>query len=256
MSEYYEKQLFVDNSSESTLEPIDVFEELYRDNPDCLFLSPRAIVEQSVARKVVRPGNRNHHIGYFPSRINQAMVTFESNLEKQSCVLFESYSEIQSYQSQPYGIKLRFLDKDRTVYPDFEVITKTGAALVDIRYEKNIKSPKFKARLSAIQLYCDQRGLYYTLLTERDIQVQRLETASFLLSLSHGTPHIRLTNIVFQWLTEVLPLKFCELFKLTERYPSVRTVIASFILDGVITIDWNKEVYNQKLLLNRQEQPE
>lgn len=238
-------------SSEITenIQKIEVFDTLFKDEPGAEFLLPVKMTKQSVSRRVIRPGFRTHNVGYFASRLNQALITFESSLEKNACTVFESYSKLQSYRAQPYGVRLFFSDKFRTVYPDFELVLKDGLALVDIRYHSNIDSPKFKARYWALQEYCQQRGIRYTLLTDKEIMTQQRDNARFLLSLCKGVPHPRLLSEVRAWLLKVLPLSFSEFLNTTFAYPSVRAVIAGFILDGVLSIDWNKPVHLQTLEL-------
>lgn len=226
---------------------LSYFDALFIDEPECEFLTPPLMTKQAVSRKVFRPGFRTHNIGYFASRINLALITFESSLEKHACTVFESYPEVQSYKSQPYGVGLFFLDKFRTVYPDFELVLKDHSALVDIRYIDNINSPKFKARYWALKQYAEQRGINYILLTEKELHTQRKDNSRFLLSLCRGTPHKRLVNKTAAWLQTRLPIKFRELLILTNAYPSVRAVIAGFILDGVLPIDWDKPIHMQTL---------
>ncbi|MAX51733.1 MULTISPECIES: hypothetical protein [Methylophaga] len=227
---------------------IEVFDSLFREDPRCELLLPVKMIKQTVSRTVIKPGFRTHFVGYFASRINQALITFESALEKNACTVFESYPELQSYRAQPYGVSLYFLDKFRTVYPDFELVLNDGLALVDIRYETNIHSPQFKARYWALKEYAQQRGIGYTLLTDEELMTERRKNARFLLSLCKGAPQPRLINTVSAWLHKVMPLDFNHLLTLTTAYPSVRAVIAGLILDGALSIDWDKAIHLQTLV--------
>ena len=228
---------------------IEEFDSLFAEEPSSQFLLPVKMTKQTVSRKVFRPGFRTHNVGYFASRINQALITYESSLEKHACTVFESYPELQSYRTQPYGVRLNFLGKFRTVYPDFELVLKDGVALVDIRYEVNTRSPKFKARKNALQQYCMQRGVRYTVLSENDLKTQRRTNARFLISYCKGAPHPRLIDKTISWLAKVLPLDFPEVLRLVNAYPSVRSIIAGFILDGVLPIDWDRAIHQQPLSL-------
>lgn len=226
---------------------IEEFDSLFAEEPSSEFLLPVKMTKQTVSRKVFRPGFRTHNVGYFASRINQALVTFESSLEKHACTVFESYPEVVSYRTQPYGVRLYFHDKFRTVYPDFELVLNDGLALVDIRYEDNTHSPKFEARCTALNQYAQQRGIRYTVLTEKELMTHRKNNSRFLLSFCKGDPHPRLIQTTRTWLLNVIPLDFSEVLRLTTAYPSARAVIAGFILDGVLSIDWMKTIHDQIL---------
>jgi hypothetical protein len=226
---------------------IPEFDSLFIEEPGCAILHPLKLRKQELSRKVIRHGFRTHNVGYFASRKNKALITYESSLEKHAYTVFESYPEINSYRIQPCGIKLHFLDKFRTVYPDFEVMMNDSVGLVDIRYLKNTHSPKFKARCQALSQYCLQRGYRYTVLTETELMTERRKNARLLLSYCNGLPHPLLLNNVQKWLFKVMPIQFDEVLKVTNAYPSVRTVIAGLILDGIIIINWDKPIHGQFL---------
>jgi hypothetical protein len=226
---------------------LEAFDALFVDDPSCEFLIPTKLTKQAVSREVFRSGFRTHFIGYFASRVNQALVTFESALEKHACRYFESYSEILSYKTQPYPVNVYFFDKFRTVYPDFELTLKSGHALIDIRYIDNTKSPKFKARCAALKQYAAQRGYSYTLLTEQELITTRTDNSKLLLSFCKGSPHTKLIDDVKTWLNSSLPMDFNELVRLTSAYPSVRAVLAGMILDGALLIDWDLPIQSQSV---------
>lgn len=221
------------------------FDALFTDVPETEFLKPIQYTEQSIAREIFKPGFRRHYVGYFASRINYTLIPFESILEKHACTVFESYAEIQSYRSQPYGMRIIINGKAVTVYPDFELTMNQGLALVDIKYYENTLSPKFKARYWALKDLAEKQGMSYTLLTEEELHSTRKTNAGYLLSLCRGEPHKILEDEVRLWLVDSLPIDFQQILLLTRAYPAARAVIAGLILDGVLPIDWDVPVETQ-----------
>lgn len=234
---------------QSCVKPINFFDDLFAKYPDCRALAIKTYERQKPARKVIRKGDRNHFVGLFASRINQALVPFESNLERDACSLFESFSEIQSYRSQPYRIRLWYADGIRNVYPDFEVTKHSGEILVvDVKRSHSAKSSRFLQRINELSFHCHQRGMGYFLLTEEEIRGNRIKNARWLLSLCHGCAHQRVVDSLWQWLDSLEPLTLGEVFQNIAGYPSVRTALAELILDGHIAVDWENELLNQTVI--------
>lgn len=227
-----------------------LFDDLFDAEPETKFLQPEKLVKQPTSRQIFKHGFRTHNVGYFASRINKALIPFESALERDACILFESYAELQSYKSQPCGIDLLFDNNIRTVYPDFELVLSDRIALIDIKFNKNITTKKFKQRCQALKQYAQQQGKKFRVLTEVEIRTTRKENAHYLLSLSRATPHPRLAQVTIKWLEKTLPLKFENLVLVSYEYPQVIATMAGLILDGFIKIDWDLPLSEQTLFMH------
>lgn len=226
---------------------VTALESLFAQRPDLRQLLPVTYQRQTTARKVIRKGDRDHHVGLFPSRLNQAMVPFESSLEKQACTNFESYPEIQAYRSQPCEVRLYYAGKTRTVYPDFELTTTNKKILVDVRYKKKTRKPLFRERCAALEFYAEQRGMGYTLITEKTVRGRRLLNAQWLLSLAIGKAEPGLTKAVWEWILDLNKPTFGNLFQQTTAYPQVRCVLACLALDGHLAIDLDRPLRDQEV---------
>ena len=222
-------------------------EQLFSQRPELRLLSPVTYQVQATARQVIRKGNRDNHVGMFASRLNQTMVPYESTLEKQACASFESFHEIQAYCSQPYAVRLFFAGKVRNVYPDFEMISKDKKIIVDIRHENNTRNPLFQQRYVALQNYAEQRGMAYTLLTEKTIRDQRLLNSQWLLSLAKGKAEPQLTAIVWNHICNLGELTFADLFDGTALYPQIHSVLACLALDGHLVVNWDQPLRQQRV---------
>lgn len=220
-------------------------EAFYSRKPDLCRLVPVTFQRQSTSRKVICKGDRDHHVGLFASRLNQALVPFESALEKDACCIFEGHPEIQAYRSQPYKVRLYYAGKTRTVFPDFELVTVRRKILVDIRHENNTQKPLFQERCDALAFYAEQRGMAYTLMTDQLIRSTRLINTRWLLSLIHGSPYPELIEIVWEWVLTLEVHTFGQLFDLTEVYPEVRCVLAGLALDGHLSMNLDEPLRDQ-----------
>jgi len=229
---------------------IPFFESLFTKQPDLKTLEPVTFKKQIPSRKVIRKGDRDHHVGRFQSRKNQATIEFESALEKHACTNFETYPEIKSYCSQPYPLTLFYSDKKRTVYPDFELTTfDNKKILIDIRHESGTKKPLFIERCNSLSFYAEQRGMKFTLLTEKILRNERLLNAQWLLSLAIGKAKQGLTSATLIWISNQNNPTFSDLFEITVNYPQVRCVIASLALDGHLGINFDQPLRNQVINL-------
>jgi hypothetical protein len=226
---------------------IVALESIFTQQPDLRQLVPVTYQRQPTARKVIRKGDRDHHVGLFPSRLNQSMVPFESALEKQACTTFESHPEIQAYRSQPFEVRLFYAGKVRPVYPDFELSTTNRKILVDVRHEKKTRKPLFRKRCNALALYAAQRGMGYTLMTEKTIQGERYFNAKWLLCLATGAPRPGLIKAVWKWILDLDRPTFGNLFQQTAAYPQVRCVLACLALDGHLGIDLDQPLRDQSI---------
>lgn len=236
-------------SLESAHHGIPFLDELFSRHPELEMLTPVHYERQSIARRIFRTGNRRHNVGLFASRLNQAMVPFESNLEKHACALFESRSEILDYRSQPMAIQLFFLGQFREVYPDFILTTARRSVLVDVKFSEQARRSKFLARAEALQHYARQRGMGYTVLTESEIRVPRMESAAWLISLARGIPSPQLTEQVWAWLKTMADQTLSEVITKTQMYPQVQCTLAALILDGHLEFDWDRDLKPQPLRL-------
>ncbi|WP_419629366.1 TnsA endonuclease N-terminal domain-containing protein [Thiolapillus sp.] len=232
-------------SSSEQREHAAILEKIFLQRPDLSQLLPVTFEHQPTSRKVIRKGNRDHHVGLFASRLNKAMVPFESTLEKQACFIFESHPEILNYRSQPYAVSLFYDGKTRTVFPDFELETAKRKILVDIRYEAKTRKPSFQERCHSLGFFAEQRGMRYTLMTEKMIRDTRLTNTQWLLSLINGQAQPELIEIIWRWILNLQALDFGKLFNLTSNFPQVRHVIACLAVDGHLGLDMNHPLLPQ-----------
>lgn len=228
---------------------IPLFDRLFANHPETRTLVPETYQRQPVARTVIRKGDRQHHVGLFSSRLNKALVPFESTLEKQACSIFESWSNINGYISQPYAINLEYGGTRHKVYPDFELTTNDTLVLVDVKFASKAREQAFLERADALTRYADQRGMAYHVLTEQEIWGRRLENAHWLLSLARGKALPELIESTWQWLSSQRGRTLGEIFRATSAYPQVQCVIASLALDGHLDINWDAPISEQPVLL-------
>ena len=239
------------NSPQGNCGQIKIFNELYAHTTQSETLKLLPYRKQPVSREVIRFGERNHHVGLFASRVNQSMIPYESSLERDACVCFESKQEIMAYSSQPTAIELNINGKCTTVYPDFLLETKKQNLLIDIKFSKNAETSKFKARTEALLAYCSNRNIGYSVMTENDIRTAQLDQSRWLTSVARGIPHDALIETVWFWLDQIpKETLYSEVWAMLTNYSSVKTVIAGFILDGHLIVDLEKSINDQKIVRN------
>ncbi len=230
---------------------IPIFAQLLAKHPTALNLIPRTFPRQETARRIIKPGDRNHWVGLFSSRTNQALVPFESGLERKAFCVLETHPTIRSYRSQPYCIVLRIDGRTCTVYPDVELTTDKGAAaLLEVKPATQVAKPRNQRRFDALRSWAAHRGMQFSVLTEQEIEGQRLTSATWLLSLTRGQCEQRLREATFQWLGDNTDLTFRRALELTTHYPAVHSAICELVLDGFVAVDFDRPLESQLLSLN------
>jgi len=227
---------------------LSIFERLRAKQPTAFDLIPLTFQRQETARKVIKPGERNHWVGLFSSRLNRMLIPYESGMERKAFLLLETHPQIRSYRSQPYCIELRVQGKTRKVYPDVELISSKGQSLLEIKPASQLKKPRNQARFAALRDWAAHRSMRFSVLTEREIEGQRLTSATWLLSLTRGRCEQRLREATWQWLGSHLDLKFGRALSVTTRYPAVQSALCELVLDGFIVVDLDQPIENQPLI--------
>jgi len=140
------------------------------------------------------PPNRRSVTGLFPSHKSDAMVPFESALERDLAATLEFTEEVAQYKAQPVELRYRSLT-GRLVrgYPDFLVTFHDGIGppmLCDVKYREELFRlwPKLKPRFKAARAYARERGWTYRIKTEVEIRTPFLTNARFLLPYTRCTP--------------------------------------------------------------------
>lgn len=140
--------------------------------------------EKFRARKVVSRSNAGV-TGKYPSLKAGRMVQWESRLELDAFMLYDSQIEVRSLREQPAKITFRFNGEERVHYPDLYVETDQGSGFVEIKEDKEAADPYVKARAEYLSAALTMQGYDYTLLTETEIRREpHLSNAKFLLR--HG----------------------------------------------------------------------
>jgi len=132
---------------------------------------------------------KQREIGFSPvsltggvkSEKNDAIIDFESSLERDFIIKIEYDHNVVRYCEQP--IKIYYDDK--YYVPDFYVELKNGKKkLIEIKYIEDLKENKsvYKRKFKAAAEFCFQNGLEFLILSEIDIRDYKLYNAKFFLN--------------------------------------------------------------------------
>lgn len=162
------------------------------------------------ARKITNAGNRKV-IGKFPSLKMNAVIWWESQLERDYIYLLEIDPEVLSYGEQPFTISYTDKGKPRRYTPDFVVTRPKKTQVVEVKPSNQAQTEKNLNLFRKIAPICTANNQEFVVVTELRIRVQpRLNNIKLLykyarvpLSLSnyldclqyfHSTEPIRLLN--------------------------------------------------------------
>lgn len=144
-------------------------------------------IEYSAVRSI--PPKTKGNRGYFPSnKVNSLIVEYESQIERDFYLLLEHAPDVIQYQHQPIKIKYKNTNnKFRNYTPDVYLEFDNGLrALVEIKDQQTLDEDykKFKFRWDAAQVWSQERGYLFKVLTENQIRNERLANIWFTLSAS------------------------------------------------------------------------
>lgn len=141
----------------------------------------------------VRKIKMNHRslTGRVASKKNDAQIQFESSLERDLIYHLEFDYNIKNYEEQPFTLEYTDGDSLRKYTPDFKVNYRSdiepansfGTYVYEVKYREEIKSnwSKLKPKFKAIIKHCSTKGWKFKILTEKEIRIDYLENAKFLL---------------------------------------------------------------------------
>lgn len=226
----------------------DYFAQFPNDRHPLLFESGSV---QKTSRRIIKYGPRNHHVGYFFSRKNNCQIQFESTIERDACLLFESLPGVRHYLSQPAPISYLLNGRRRKTTPDFELICEGRREYVEVKPEAKTQTAAFRARVAAIQASGALKGRAYRVLTDTEIRGPELPQIAALYQQARWSVRSALTSLVAAWLTE-LPegVQYAEVLKRLRSYPIACCALDGMILDGVIAMDLSIPLAQQPVYID------
>jgi len=152
-------------------------------------------------RKVVRRTTKRV-VGRFPSRKSKAMISWESQVERDFLYLLETDPEVEAFVEQPERLRLE-IDGDLHSYvPDFLIGSHQGQLwFAEVKHDDEAERPENKAWFAAAAHACLQLNVGYRLVLESDIRREpRLSNAKLLLRYTNIDPEhdivVRATALV------------------------------------------------------------
>lgn len=111
-------------------------------------------------------------VGGIPSRKLRRMVAYESSIERAYIYLLEYDRQVVSYEEQPCRIWYRDQEgRKRSYIPDFLVCWRQHRyTLVECKPASQLDDADNKRKWSAAQLWCEQRGYAFAVVTEEALR--------------------------------------------------------------------------------------
>lgn len=162
----------------------------------------------------VRKIKMNHRslTGKVASLKNDTQVQFESSLERDLIYHLEFDYNIKNYEEQPFTLEYLHNNSQRKYTPDFivhyrndiEPASSFGTFIYEVKYREEIKSnwnklkPKFRAMIN----HCSTQGWKFKILTEKEIRIDYLENAKFLLPFKNIEVDLGMNEILLERLNK------------------------------------------------------
>lgn len=136
-----------------------------------------------IVRKPSNKGGVKKFIGRFPSFRLNAMLWFESLLERDYlCLLEFDHLDVLSFREQPGRIYYTLDGKGRRYTPDFYVERKSKRQIIEVKPESKALREKNRTLFRIASQICSREGYEFKVITETFIRVQpRLNNVKLLL---------------------------------------------------------------------------
>lgn len=202
-----------------------------------------------LARRVIKPGYRTHYVGYFSSRKNNCQIPFESAIERDACLLFESWPTVLRYLPQPAELSYELDGRSRRTFPDFELICSDRQIYVEVKPYAKTQTAAFKSRIAAIRATGALGGRTYSVLTDTEIRGAELPQIAGLYQQARWKVPPRLRKLVANWLVQ-LPdgVRYEDAVVCLRDYPTARCALDGLILDGIVEVDLSIPLTQQLLI--------
>jgi hypothetical protein len=191
------------------------------------------------------------------ARFNQG-IPYESGLERDFVILTAINMSVQRIVSQPCHVD--FLDPEgtsRRYTPDYLVTfsgNKAAPRLVEIKYSEELqkKSQELEPKFNAARAYADDRGWEFSVSTENEIRIPKLDNARTLLPLQGRKPNPGLCARV---LSQIPPREKISVSELLDKSDLAgherargRNAVFSLIATGVLITDLEKTISESSLV--------
>lgn len=223
----------------------------------------------SQIRKV--PLKTSSNRGFIPvlkPNLKNLVLEYESQLEHDFLLLLDHDPNCIDFQSQAIKVSYKTIKGHKTTaYPDVWAIFKDGKQYVfEVKSEKKLQelqlTENWKAKVNAIREECDKHGWIFQIITEEKIRCQRLYNIKDCIV---AAKHYSISQLGHQDLEQNFIIilestissgshtlrQVVEIVAphLSLPFGEIVSVLKNRIYYGLISIDWDKELYLTPLIL-------
>lgn len=123
------------------------------------------------ARKINNTGTKKN-IGKFVSNKNQALIPYESHLERDYLYFLEIDSQVISYTGQPFKLNYYLDGKLRRYTPDFFVERTNKKQVVEVKPESKARLLKYLTLFNKVAPIITEFGWEFCVVTDKMIRIQ------------------------------------------------------------------------------------
>lgn len=191
--------------------------------------------------------------GYFASMKSEAMIQWESSLERDFLAVAEIMPGVVSVASQPMTIRFRFNGQPRKYTPDYLVTTRRqGDSVVEVKPARIARELKWQMVFPIYERYFAEQGLQYRVVTEEWIRRQpRLANAKLLLRRRHTDIPADICAQVYALLAGGVVMKIAEILDELDAdtpLPRLRDYLHALILNRLLGFDVHQPLSDNTLV--------
>lgn len=132
---------------------------------------------QNIKGKRTYRGRRHRPIEFQSLKLARP-VFVDSHLEYLFAIWLEYEKTVDSYQEQPFQIQYEDNGKQRHYTPDFLVRGHQGDYVVEVKLQKYVWTEKTQKLAKIGGDWCFERGMLYTVYTDRELHTVRMQNIS------------------------------------------------------------------------------
>jgi TnsA endonuclease N terminal len=123
------------------------------------------------ARKITNTGTKKN-IGKFASNKNQALIPYESYLERDYLYFLEIDPQVIYYTAQPFKLNYYLDGKSHRYTPDFFVERTNKKQVVEVKPENKARLPKYLTLFNKVAPIITEFGWEFSVVTDKMIRIQ------------------------------------------------------------------------------------
>lgn len=197
----------------------------------------------AVSKKSSTPRQYKRTSGHFISCKMKTSVWYESVLQRDFMYWLEFDPDVISYTTSTEALKYYDKGKDKLYYPDFQIIRHQKKQVIDLKFQKAIKSKQYRQLHPLLCEVCRDAEWEYIVLTELQVkQEPTISNIKLLYRYAREDFSINEYKNCLNILKSIVPASLSEIYKLLDRQDIRKNVLFKLLFYSLVEINLKESI--------------